>query len=50
MVASVVENVIVTAACIVAMAVAYIVLSKYKGVKVDNLSIDDIDQIEETEK
>ena len=27
-----------------------IVLSKYKGVKVDNLSIDDIDQIEETEK
>lgn len=50
MVASVAENVFVTVACVGVMAAAYLVLAKYKGVAIENLSIKDIDQIEKEEK
>ena len=46
MIASVTESVIVTVLCVAAMAIVYLVIAKYKGVKVENLSIQDIDQIE----
>ena len=46
MVASIAESVIITVLCVVAMAIVYLVISKYKGIKVEKLSIHDIDQIE----
>ena len=46
MVASVIENASITVVCIVIMTAAYIVLAKYKGIKVENISIQDIDQME----
>lgn len=49
MVASIAESVIITVLCVVAMAIVYLVISKYKGIKVENLSIHDIDQIEKEE-
>ena len=49
MVASITESVIITVLCVVVMAIVYLVLSKYKGIKVENLSIQDIDQIEKVE-
>ena len=49
MVAAVAESPIVTVACVIVMALVYLVLAKYKGVKVENLSIQDIDRIEKEE-
>ena len=50
MVAAVTENVIVTVGCVVVMAIVYLILGKYKGVTIENLSIQDIDQIEKEEQ
>lgn len=50
MVAAVTESVIITVLCVVAMAAVYLVLAKFKGVTVDNLSIQEIDQIEKEEQ
>ncbi len=50
MVASVAENVIVTVGCVAAMVVLYLVVAKFKGVTVENLSIHDIDEIEKMER
>lgn len=50
MVASVAENVIITVACVGVMAALYLVLAKYKGVTIENLSIADIDLIEKEER
>ena len=50
MVAAVTENVIITVVCVVVMAVLYLILAKYKGVTIENLSVRDIDAIEAEEK
>ena len=44
--ASITESVIVTIVCAAVMAAAYLVLAKFKGVKIDNLSIKNIDELE----
>ena len=49
MAAAVTESILVTLACILVMAVVYLVLAKYKGIRVDNLSILDIDKMEQEE-
>lgn len=49
-VATVVQNPIVTIGCIAAMITLYLVLAKYKGVTIENLSIEDIDLIEKEEQ
>ena len=47
MAAAVTESILVTLACILVMAAVYLALAKFKGVRVDNLSILDIDKIEQ---
>ncbi len=49
MVASLTESVIVTVVCVVAMSALYLILAKFKGVTIENLSIKDIDEIEKAE-
>ena len=49
MAAAVTESILVTLVCILAMAVVYLVLAKYKGVRIENLSILDIDKMEQEE-
>lgn len=49
MVATVFENPVVTILCVIAMAALYLLLAKYKGVTIENLSIHDIDRIEKEE-
>ena len=49
MVAAVTESVIVTVVCVAVMAVVYLLLAKFKGVKVDNLSIKEIDKLDTAE-
>lgn len=44
--ASITESVIVTIVCAAVMAAVYLVLAKFKGVKIDNLSIKNIDELE----
>ena len=44
--ASVTESVIVTIVCAAVMAAAYLILTKFKGVKIDNLNIRNIDELE----
>jgi Na+/H+ antiporter NhaC len=50
MVAAVTESVIVTVVCVAVMAVVYLVLAKFKGVKIDNLSIQEIDKLDTAEE
>lgn len=50
MIASVAENPVVTVICVIAMAVLYLVLAKFKGVTIENLTIQDIDRIEKEEQ
>lgn len=47
--AGITDSTIVTAACAVALIVVYMVISKTKGIKVENLSIADIARLEEEE-
>ena len=47
--AGITDSTIVTAACAVALIVVYMVISKAKGIKVENLSIADIARLEEEE-
>ena len=49
MAAAVTESILVTLVCILVMAVVYLVLAKYKGVRIENLSILDIDKMEQEE-
>ena len=49
MAAAVTESILVTLVCILVMAVVYLVLAKYKGVQIENLSILDIDKMEQEE-
>ena len=49
MAAAVTESILVTLVCIPVMAVVYLVLAKYKGVRIENLSILDIDKMEQEE-
>ncbi|MBP3306290.1 MAG: sodium:proton exchanger [Anaerotignum sp.] len=49
-VATIVENAIITVGCVVVMAALYFTLAKYKGVTIENLSVRDIDAIEVEEK
>ena len=49
-VATIVENAIITVGCVVVMAALYFTLAKYKGVTIENLSVRDIDAIEAEEK
>jgi Na+/H+ antiporter NhaC len=49
MAAAVTESMLVTLVCILVMAVVYLVLAKYKGVRIENLSILDIDKMEQEE-
>lgn len=49
MAAAVTESILVTLVCILVMAVIYLVLAKYKGVRIENLSILDIDKMEQEE-
>ena len=49
MAAAVTESILVTLICILVMAVVYLVLAKYKGVRIENLSILDIDKMEQEE-
>lgn len=50
MVAAVTESVIVTVVCVAVMAVVYLVLAKFKGVTIDNLSIQEIDKLDTAEE
>jgi len=50
MIATVVESAIITVGCIGVMAAVYLVLAKVKGVTIENLSIQDIENIEKEEK
>ena len=50
MAAAITESVIITVLCVAVMAGLYLVLAKFKGVTVENLSIEDIDRIEKEEK
>lgn len=49
-IATIAESAIITVGCVVAMAVLYLAIAKYKGVVIENLSISDIDAIEVEER
>lgn len=50
MAATLLENVLVTAGCVAAMAVAYLLIGKYKGVTIENLSLRQIEELEKMEQ